>query len=107
MKFMFAADEATYQKRLEFELVQQWESLAQEGLTVQQFMVSDSAFHPIDNVAVGPITIPKEVASQLAAERFGVLHFPVDGVIHTLAFTHFRSRTVLPANQRRSRSDHW
>ena len=59
MKFMFPADEATYQKRLEFELVQQRESLAQEGLTVQQFMVHDGAFHSIDNVTVGPITIPK------------------------------------------------
>lgn len=88
MKFMFAADEATYQKRLEFELVQQRESLAQEGLTVQQFMVHDGAFHPIANVTKGPITIPKQVASQLEAERFGVLHLPVDGVIHTLAFTH-------------------
>ncbi|WP_235615806.1 methyl-accepting chemotaxis protein [Brevibacillus reuszeri] len=88
MKFMFAADEATYQKRLEFELVQQRESLAQEGLTVQQFIVSDGAFNPITNVTNKPITIPKEVASQLEAERFGVLHLPVDGVIHTLAFTH-------------------
>lgn len=88
MKFMFSADEATYLKRLEFELGQQRDSLAQEGLTVQQYVVRSGAFHPIENITRSPITIPQEIAAQFEAERFGVLHLPVDGIVHTLAFTH-------------------
>lgn len=88
MKFMFAADETTYRKRLEFELGQQRDSLAQEGLAVQQFVVRNGAFHPIENVTRSPITIPEEIAAQFEAERFGVLHLPVNGIVHTLAFTH-------------------
>ncbi|GEB33260.1 methyl-accepting chemotaxis protein [Brevibacillus parabrevis] len=89
LKFAFVTDEETYLKRLEFELLQQKNSLAQEGLDVQQYVVRSGAFQPIPNVTKqGAIPVPPEYAHQLEAERYGVIHIPIDGTIHTLAFTH-------------------
>lgn len=88
MKFTFASDEKTYQKRLQYELRQQQSDLAQEGLDIQQFVVQNGSFHPIDKVTRGAIEIPQEYAPQLEAQRFGVAHLQVNGIIHTLAFTH-------------------
>ncbi|WP_301172316.1 methyl-accepting chemotaxis protein [Brevibacillus nitrificans] len=88
MKFMFASDDVSYNQRFTFELNQQKSSLKSEGLQVQQFLVKAGEIHPIDNVTSGPIAIPQDVARQMEAERFGVMHVNVGGTVHTLAFTH-------------------
>lgn len=88
LKFTFASDDQAYQKRLQYELQQQESNLSQEGLVLQQYLVKNGAFHPIENVTKGDIEIPQDIAIRMEAERFGVIHVPVDGHIHTLAFTH-------------------
>lgn len=88
LKFTFASDDQAYQKRLQYELQQQESNLSQEGLILQQYLVKNGAFHPIEKVTKGAIEIPQDIAIRMEAERFGVIHVPVDGHIHTLAFTH-------------------
>ncbi|WJQ82247.1 methyl-accepting chemotaxis protein [Brevibacillus brevis] len=88
LKFTFASDDQAYQKRLQYELQQQESNLSQEGLILQQYLVKNGAFHPIENVTKGAIEIPQDIAIRMQAERFGVIHVPVDNHIHTLAFTH-------------------
>lgn len=88
MKFTFASDEKTYTKRLQYELRQQQSDLAQEGLPIQQYVVRNNAFEQIEKVTNRPIEIPQEVAAEMAAERFGVKHINVNGMVHTLAFNH-------------------
>ncbi|AWX54170.1 HAMP domain-containing protein [Brevibacillus brevis] len=88
LKFTFASDDQAYQKRLQYELQQQESNLSQEGLILQQYLVKHGAFHPIEKVTKGAIEIPQDIAIRMEAERFGVIHVPVDGHIHTLAFTH-------------------
>lgn len=88
LKFTFASDDQSYQKRLQYELQQQESNLSQEGLILQQYLVKNGAFHPIEKVTKGAIEIPQDIAIRMEAERFGVIHVPVDGHIHTLAFTH-------------------
>lgn len=88
LKFTFASNDQAYQKRLQYELQQQESNLSQEGLILQQYLVKNGAFHPIEKVTKGAIEIPQDIAIRMEAERFGVIHVPVDGHIHTLAFTH-------------------
>ncbi|WP_429843654.1 methyl-accepting chemotaxis protein [Brevibacillus sp. FIR094] len=88
LKFTFASDEQAFQKRLQYELQQQESNLSQEGLILQQYLVKNGAFHPIEKVTKGAIEIPQDIAMRMEAERFGVIHVPVDDHIHTLAFTH-------------------
>lgn len=88
LKFTFASDDQSYQKRLQYELQQQESNLSQEGLILQQYLVKNGAFYPIEKVTKGAIEIPQDIAKRMEAERFGVIHVPVDDHIHTLAFTH-------------------
>ncbi|MCE0452843.1 methyl-accepting chemotaxis protein [Brevibacillus sp. AF8] len=88
LKFTFASDDQSYQKRLQYELQQQESNLSQEGLILQQYLVKNGAFYPIEKVTKGAIEIPQDIAKRMEAERFGVIHVPVADHIHTLAFTH-------------------
>lgn len=63
-------------------------NLSQEGLILQQYLVKNGAFYPIEKVTKGAIEIPQDIAKRMEAERFGVIHVPVADHIHTLAFTH-------------------
>ncbi|MED1872135.1 methyl-accepting chemotaxis protein [Brevibacillus borstelensis] len=88
MKFTFASDDKTYKKRLQYELRQQQAGLAQKGLDIQQFVVRDGLFEPIENITKRAIDFPGELAAQIQAQRFGVTHINAGGAVHTLAFSH-------------------
>lgn len=88
LKFAFASDDKTYKKRLQYELRQQQSHLAQQGFSIQQFVVQGGAFHPIEKVTKGAIPFPADIATQMQEQRSGVMHVNVSGVIHTLAFNH-------------------
>ncbi|QQE74924.1 methyl-accepting chemotaxis protein [Brevibacillus composti] len=88
MKFTFAADEKTYKKRLQYELRQQQAALAQKGLAIQQFMVREGRFEPLENITKQSIDFPAELGIEIQEQRFGVTHVDVGGTVHTLAYTH-------------------
>ncbi|MEJ8547654.1 methyl-accepting chemotaxis protein [Brevibacillus borstelensis] len=88
LKFAFAADDKTYKKRLQYELRQQQAGLAQKGLDIQQFVVRDGRFEPIENITKQAIDFPAELAAEIQAQRFGVTHVNAGGIVHTLAYSH-------------------
>jgi methyl-accepting chemotaxis protein len=87
LKFLLAADEEQYDKRLIYELRQLQADLAQQNLTVNQFVVSQGSFQPIVKITRGEIPFSAELAKKLEAEQAGVTHTEVNGTLHTLAYS--------------------
>jgi len=88
LKFALALDEKTYAKRFQFELRQQQSDLAQQGLTIEQFIVKHGSFQPIDRITIAPIAYSTDLAKLMEEKRTGVINIEEQGVIHTLAFSH-------------------
>jgi methyl-accepting chemotaxis protein len=88
LKFAFASDDKMYQKRLTYELRQQQADLAQQGLTIEQFVVRDGRFQPIEKVTKHLIPLPADLAKEMEDKQFGITYAEADGTLYTLAFSH-------------------
>ncbi|UFJ40929.1 methyl-accepting chemotaxis protein [Brevibacillus humidisoli] len=87
LAFVFAADEQQFSKRLTYELRQLQADLAQQDLSVNQLVVSEGSFQPIDKITRGEVPFGSELAASIEAERAGVTHVDIDGTIYTLAYS--------------------
>jgi methyl-accepting chemotaxis protein len=88
LKYVHAADEKMYKKRLQYELRQQQADLAQQGLAIEQFSVRQGVFQPIGRVTKREIGFSAEIARIMEEKRSGIMHVSANGVIHTLAYNH-------------------
>jgi methyl-accepting chemotaxis protein len=88
LKYVHAADEKMYKKRLQYELRQQQADLAQQGLAIEQFSVRQGAFQPIERITKREINFSADLAKFMEEKRSGIMHVRANGVIHTLAYNH-------------------
>jgi methyl-accepting chemotaxis protein len=86
LKYVHAADENMYKKRLQYELRQQQADLAQQGLSIEQFSVRQGAFQPIERITKRKISFSAELAKIIDEKRTGIMYARADGLIHTLAY---------------------
>ncbi|MBO8164036.1 MAG: HAMP domain-containing protein [Brevibacillus sp.] len=87
LKFVLAADEQQYTKRLTYELRQLQADLAQQNLSVHQFVVKNRSFQPIEKITRGEIPFSNELAKAIEQTRSGATHAEVTGTVYTLAFS--------------------
>ncbi|MGE5704646.1 MAG: methyl-accepting chemotaxis protein [Clostridia bacterium] len=88
LQYAFASDQKQFNKRMVYELRQQEAAIAQKGLSINQFIVTQGRFLPIEKITKGKIPFPAETAAAIEAKQRGVLHVTAEGKAYTLAFAY-------------------
>jgi len=87
LKYSLASNPKQYGKRFVYELRQQQAGFAQEGLTIDQFLVRKGTFEPIDKVTKHKISFSPDIAKKIQHTTNGVIHVPQNGATYTLAYS--------------------